>query len=42
MTQTILAKDIDLRFLIDNFGIQLVLDGSFFHEWQEDLPEIND
>ena len=42
MTQTIQAKDTDLRYLIDNFGIQLVLDNSFFHEWQEDLPEIND
>ncbi|MBD2415443.1 restriction endonuclease subunit R [Nostoc calcicola FACHB-389] len=40
MTQTIQAKDIDLRYLIDNFGIQLVLDESFFGEWQEDLPEI--
>ncbi|MHC5733534.1 restriction endonuclease subunit R [Nostoc sp.] len=42
MTQTIPAKVIDLRYLIDKFGIQLVLDGSFFREWQEDLPEIND
>ncbi|MEH2256365.1 restriction endonuclease subunit R [Nostoc sp.] len=42
MRQTIQAKVIDLRYLIDNFGIELVLDGSFFHEWQEDLPEIND
>ena len=42
MTQTIQAKTIDLRYLIDNFGIQLVLDDSFFHEWQEYLPEIND
>ncbi|QMS91221.1 restriction endonuclease subunit R [Nostoc edaphicum CCNP1411] len=42
MTQTIQAKDTDLRYLIDNFGIQLVLDESFFHEWQEDLAEIND
>ncbi|MDZ7966805.1 MAG: restriction endonuclease subunit R [Nostoc sp. DedSLP03] len=42
MTQTIPAKTIDLRYLIDNFGIELVLDGSLFWEWQEDLPEIND
>lgn len=42
MTQTIQAKDTDLRYLIDNFGIELVLDESFFHEWQEDLVEIND
>ncbi|MDZ8108920.1 MAG: restriction endonuclease subunit R [Nostoc sp. DedQUE12a] len=42
MTQTIQAKVIDLRYLIDTFGIELVLDGSFFREWQQDLPEIND
>ncbi|MEH2280419.1 MAG: restriction endonuclease subunit R [Nostoc sp.] len=42
MTQTIQAKVIDLRYLIDNFGIQLVFDDLFFHEWQEYLPEIND
>lgn len=42
MTETIQAKDTDLRYLIDNFGIQLVFDDSFFQEWQEDLPEIND
>ncbi|WP_445634953.1 type I site-specific deoxyribonuclease [Nostoc sp. DSM 114161] len=42
MTQTIQAKVIDLRHLIDTFSIELVLDGSFFGEWQQDLPEIND
>ncbi len=42
MTQTIQAKDIDLRYLIDNFGIQLVLDEQFFREWQDDLPAITD
>ncbi|AFZ25395.1 hypothetical protein Cylst_3232 [Cylindrospermum stagnale PCC 7417] len=42
MTQTIQAKDINLRYLIDNFGIELVLDNQFFREWQEDLPEITD
>lgn len=42
MTQTIQAKDIDLRYLIENFSIQLVLDDSFFPEWQENLLEIND
>lgn len=40
MTQTVEAKNIDLRYLIDNFGIQLVLDEQFFNEWQEYLPEI--
>jgi hypothetical protein len=42
MTQTLQARDIDLRYLIDNFGIELVLDGQFFPEWQEELPEITD
>jgi hypothetical protein len=42
MVQTIQAKDIDLRYLIDNFGIQLVLDEQFFQEWQENLPEITE
>ncbi|GAB1540472.1 hypothetical protein NUACC21_31410 [Scytonema sp. NUACC21] len=40
IVETIQAKDIDLRYLIDNFGIQLVLDHRFFHKYQEDLPEI--
>ncbi|BAZ68738.1 hypothetical protein NIES4106_35040 [Fischerella sp. NIES-4106] len=38
MIQTIQVKDIDLRYLIDNFGIQLVLDELFFREWEDDLP----
>ncbi|MEM6751927.1 MAG: restriction endonuclease subunit R [Cyanobacteria bacterium P01_C01_bin.38] len=42
MVQTIQAKDINLRYLIDNFGIELVFDDQFFSEWQEDLPEITD
>jgi hypothetical protein len=42
MTQTVPAKDIDLRYLIDNFGIQLVLYEQFFPEWQGNLPEITD
>lgn len=41
MVQTIQAKDINLRYLIDNFGIELVLDDQFFYEWQESLPEIS-
>ncbi|MBD2770941.1 restriction endonuclease subunit R [Iningainema tapete] len=36
------AKNIDLRYLIDNFGIQLVQNDEFFPEWQENLPEITD
>jgi hypothetical protein len=27
------------KFLIDNFGLQLVLDDQFFWEWQDNLPE---
>lgn len=42
MPQTLQAKDIDLRYLIDNFGLQLVQDDLFFPEWQENLPEITD
>lgn len=42
MTQIIQAKNIDLRYLIDNFGIQLVLDRQFFWEWEEESPEITD
>ncbi len=42
MVQTVQAKDIDLRYLIDNFGIQLASDDNFFPEWQKDLPEITD
>ncbi|MDL5057255.1 restriction endonuclease subunit R [Geitlerinema calcuttense] len=42
MPQTLQAKDIDLRYLIDNFGLQLVQDDPFFPEWQENLPEITD
>ena len=42
MLQTIQAKDIDLRYLIDCFRIQLIEDDQFFREWQEDLPEITE
>ena len=42
MTQTLPEKDINLRYLMDNFGIELVLDGQFFWEWQAGLPEITD
>ena len=42
MLQTLQAKDIDLRYLIEQFGLQLVQDDSFFPEWRENLPEITD
>jgi len=40
--QTLQAKIVTLRDLIDNFGIQLVEDVQFFREWQENLPEVSD
>lgn len=42
MTQATQAKDVDLRYLIDNFKLQLVLDDQFFREWQDDLPEVTE
>ncbi|MBW4598793.1 MAG: restriction endonuclease subunit R [Calothrix sp. FI2-JRJ7] len=42
MIQVKQARDVDLRYLIDNFGIELVSDEQFFHEWQDDLPELTD
>ncbi len=39
MVQTVQAKDINLRYLIDNFGLQLVFNNQFFREWQDNLPE---
>ena len=42
MVQTVQAKDINLRYLIDNFGLQLVLNEQFFWKWQDNLPESTD
>ena len=42
MVQIIQAKDVTFRDLITQFGIQLVRDGQFFSEWQDDLPEVTD
>lgn len=42
MVQTLQAQAVNLRDLIDKFGIQLVEDKKFFREWQDDLPEITD
>ena len=39
--QTVQARDINLRYLIDNFGIELVRNPDFFPEWQNDLPELS-
>lgn len=41
MVQVIQAQDVDLRYLIETFRLQLVEDDQFFQEWQEDLPEIS-
>lgn len=42
MIQTIQSQEVSLRYLIDNFGLQLVRNEDFFREWQDDLPEISD
>lgn len=42
MVQTIPAKDITLRDLVTQFGIQLVRDEQFFREWQDDLSDVTD
>ncbi len=38
MNQTISAKDINICYLIDNFGLQKNQDEQFFREWQDNLP----
>lgn len=40
MVQTVLAKEINLRYLIEKFGLQLVEEESFFWEGQTGLPEL--
>ena len=40
--QKLQARDINLRYLIDNFGLQRVRNSEFFREWQENLPEVTD
>ncbi len=42
MAQIIQAQNIDLRYLVDNFNIQLVEDDNFFSESRENLPEITE
>lgn len=41
MISSVQAKEIDLRYLIEKFGLQLVEDENFFPEWQANLPEIS-
>jgi len=40
MTQTIQAKDVTLRDLTLQFGLQLTEDEQFFREWQDGLPDV--
>jgi hypothetical protein len=42
MVQKLQAKEINLRYLIDNYGLQRVRSSEFFKEWQENLPEVTD
>lgn len=40
MVQSTQAREVNLRYLIDNFGIKRVRNQDFFPEWQENLPEL--
>ncbi len=42
MVNILQAQAVNLRDLIDKFGIELVEDEQFFREWQDDLPELTD
>ncbi len=42
MVQTIQAKDVTLNLLTERFNLQRVYDKTFFLEWQDNLPELND
>jgi hypothetical protein len=42
MVQTLQARTIDLRYLIDHFKLELVQDEQFFWEWQVGLPELTE
>ena len=42
MFQTLPAREINLHELTEKFGLQLVENGRFFREWQDDLPEITE
>ncbi|MEX0271227.1 restriction endonuclease subunit R [Leptolyngbyaceae cyanobacterium UHCC 1019] len=42
MVQTVQARNVTLRDLIDNFKLELVQDEQFFREWQDDLSSISD
>ncbi len=42
MTQTIQARNVNIRDLIEQFGLQLVRDRQFFTEWHDGLPELTE
>jgi hypothetical protein len=42
MTQTLQARNVTIRDLVDQFGLQLVRDRAFFSEWKEDLPDVTE
>lgn len=42
MLQSIAAKDVTLRELKQNFGIQIVQDATFFPEWLDGLEALNE
>ncbi|MEG4284442.1 restriction endonuclease subunit R [Microcoleus sp. A006_D1] len=42
MVQKLQPREINLRYLIDNFGLQRVRKNDLFPEWQENLPEVTD
>ena len=42
MVQTLQARNVTLRDLIDQFNLTLVEDERFFFEWQEGLPELTE
>lgn len=42
MSETVAVREINLRYLIDNFGLKRVRDLDFFPEWQEKFPELTD
>lgn len=42
MTETLQARNVNIRDLIDQFGLQWVRDRQFFPEWQENLPELTE
>jgi hypothetical protein len=42
MTQLLQARHLNLRDLIDQFGVRVAKDEKFFGEWQTELPELSD